>query len=412
MDNIYFIIIVGIIIFEYFLTNIIRYLNIKSLHSELPAEFKDVFNIEKYKESQLYTKTKESFSYLSSTVMLALSLSIIFFGLYNILDQYIIQTFNFESDIINGLLFYGALVIITDLITTPFTLYNTFVIEEKFGFNNMSLKMFLSDKIKSYFLIVIIGTPIISLILYFFESFENYAWFYAWALMVLFSIIMQPIFNNLIAPMFNKFEPLEEGPLFDKIKSYLTAIDFPVKKLEVMDGSKRSSHSNAYFSGFGKNKRIALFDTLIDSMDDDEIIAVLAHEVGHYKLKHIQNGMILGAIQSGIMLFILSFFINNTELFEVFKMEHISIYGSLLFFSILYTPISMIMGFVFNYISRKNEFEADNYSLQTTKSPQHLISALKKLTVENLGNLNPHWLNVALNYSHPPVLDRINALKK
>ena len=223
---------------------------------------------------------------------------------------------------------------------------------------------------------------------------------------------MQPVFNLFIAPMFNKFTPLEEGPLLSKIKDYLKTVNFPVKKLEVMDGSKRSSHSNAYFSGMGKNKRIALFDTLVEQMDDDEIVAVIAHEVGHYKLKHIHTGIFLSAIQSGIMFFVLSIFMMNSDLFAVFKMDHLSIYASFVFFSILYTPISMIMGFIFSFISRKNEFAADAYSAKTAKLPNSLISGLKKMSKENLSNLTPHWLNVMLNYSHPPVLDRIKVLSK
>jgi STE24 endopeptidase len=214
-----------------------------------------------------------------------------------------------------------------------------------------------------------------------------------------------------IAPMFNKFTPLEEGPLLDKIRAYLSEVDFPVKKLEVMDGSKRSSHSNAYFSGFGRNKRIALFDTLVNQMDDDEILSVIAHEVGHYKLKHVHSGIVLSAIQSGLMLFVLSLFLMSPDLFSVFRMENLSIYASLLFFSILYTPISMIAGVFFSIISRKNEFSADAYSAKTAKMPGSLVSGLKKMSKENLSNLTPHWLNVFLNYSHPPVLKRIEALR-
>jgi len=212
--------------------------------------------------------------------------------------------------------------------------------------------------------------------------------------------------------MFNKFTPLEDGPLLTRIKDYLSKINFPVQRLEVVDGSKRSSHSNAYFSGIGKYKRIALFDTLLEQMDDDEILSIIAHEVGHYKLKHIHSGIILSSIQTGIMFFILSFFIMNEGLFSVFFMDNLSIYASLLFFSMLYSPISMITGIIFMIISRKNEFSADAYSSKTAKLPEALISGLKKMSKENLSNLTPHWLNVFLNYSHPPVIDRIKALRR
>ena len=408
--NIYFIIIIGIIVFEYILSSIVRYFNLIALDPRLPSEFLDTFDNEKYKKSQEYTKTNSKFAYFTSTFSLILSLVFILFGLYNTIDIYA-RSFAY-NEISTGLIFFGLLFLITDMLTLPFSLYSTFNIEEKYGFNKTTPKTFFIDKLKQYFLTLIIGTPVLSLILYFFINFGQYAWIYVWIFLVCFSVIMQPIFNNFIAPMFNKFTPLDEGPLLEKIRSYLNKVDFPVKKLEVMDGSKRSSHSNAYFSGIGKNKRIALFDTLVDQMNEDEIVSVIAHEVGHYKLKHIYTGIILNAIQSGFMLFILSLFLMNTELFAVFKMQNISIYASLLFFSMLYAPISLVIGIFFNIISRRNEFSADAYSAETANMPDALISGLKKMSKENLSNLTPHWLNVFLNYSHPPVLERISALRK
>tara|TARA_B100001989_G_C24530845_1_gene461529 strand:- start:425 stop:1582 length:1158 start_codon:yes stop_codon:yes gene_type:complete len=382
-----------------------------ALDPKLPEEFKDTFDSDKYIKSQEYTRTNSKFSYVTSTFSLLITLIFIYGGIYNIIDQWLIGFL--ENNIIIGLLFFGLLTLITDIISLPFSIYSTFVIEEKFGFNKTTYATFFFDKIKGYFLMIIIGAPVLSVILYFFETFpKEYSWIYAWALITIFSLIMQPIFNILIAPMFNKFTPMPEGPLLDKIKNYLQKVNFPVKKLEVMDGSKRSSHSNAYFSGLGKNKRIALFDTLLEQMDDDEIVAVIAHEVGHYKLKHIHSGIILSAIQSGIMFYILSLFLMDEMLFQAFYMDNISVYASLLFFSTLYTPISMLVGFLFSYISRKNEFAADAFSAKTSKLPDSLISGLKKMSKENLSNLTPHWLNVMLNYSHPPVIDRIIALRK
>tara|TARA_Y100001970_G_scaffold59721_1_gene76079 strand:+ start:26047 stop:27285 length:1239 start_codon:yes stop_codon:yes gene_type:complete len=406
--NIYLIAIPFILVFEYILSFIVRTLNIKALDPILPSEFEDTFDKDKYLKSQDYTRSNSKFAYITSTFSLILSLIFIFGGVYNTIDQYVIS-FGY-SNIITGLLFFGLLTILTDLLSLPFSLYSTFVIEERFGFNKTTLNTFFMDKLKGYFLMVLLGAPILYLLLYFFNEFTDYAWIYAWLLLTLFSLVMQPIFNIFIAPMFNKFTPLPEGKLLDKIQDYLKKVDFPVKKLEIMDGSRRSSHSNAYFSGMGKNKRIALFDTLVEQMDDDEIVAVIAHEVGHYKLKHVHIGIILSSIQSAIMFYILSWFIMNPDLFEVFGMENLSIYASLLFFTILYTPISMIMGFVFSFISRKNEFAADEYSAKTYNMPDKLITSLKKMSKENLSNLTPHWLNVMLNYSHPPVLERIKAL--
>ena len=407
--NIYFFIIIGIIVFEYLLSFVVKALNIRALNPNLPSEFSDTFDKDKYIKSQEYTKTNTKFSYITSTFSLIISLAFILGGIYNVIDLYV-RDLGYGAEV-TGLCFFGLLFIITDLLNIPFSLYKTFVIEEKYGFNKTTFKTFFSDKLKQYFLISLIGGPLLYLVLYFFGNFGDHAWAYVWGFLVAFSVIMQPIFNTFIAPMFNKFTPLEEGPLLDKIKTYLSKVDFPVKKLEVMDGSKRSSHSNAYFSGIGKNKRIALFDTLVEQMDDDEIVAVIAHEVGHYKLKHIYSNIFLSALQSGIMLYIMSIFLMNPHLFSVFKMDNLSIYASLVFFSMLYAPISLLLGIFFSIISRKNEFSADAYSAQTAELPESLISGLKKMSKENLSNLTPHWLNVFLNYSHPPALKRIQALK-
>jgi len=408
--SIYFTVIIGIILFEYILSFIVRTLNIQALDPKLPGEFLDTFDDEKYAKSQDYTRSNSKFAYLTSTFSLILGLWFILSGFYNTIDLYA-RSFGF-SEIITGLCFFGLLSIVNDILSLPLSLYKTFVLEEKYGFNKTTYATFFTDKLKQYFLMILIGGPVLYVILYFFESFGTSAWLYVWGFLTCFSIIMQPIFNTFIAPMFNKFTPLEEGALLDRIKEYLAKVDFPVKRLEVVDGSRRSSHSNAYFSGFGKNKRIALFDTLVEQMDDDEIIAVIAHEVGHYKLKHIHSGIILSTIQSGVMFFILSLFLMNADLFAVFQMDNLSIYASILFFSMLYAPISILLGVFFMIISRKNEFSADKYSSKTAQMPEALISGLKKMSKENLSNLTPHWLNVFLNYSHPPVLDRVKALKK
>tara|TARA_B100000676_G_scaffold44523_1_gene42786 strand:- start:6393 stop:7613 length:1221 start_codon:yes stop_codon:yes gene_type:complete len=399
------------ILFQYLLSLVTKILNLKALNPDLPDEFKDTFDKDKYIKSQQYTRTNTNFSFITATFSLLLNLYFILGGFYNTVDLYV-RDFGYNEQI-TGLLFFGVLFIVNDVLNMPFSIYKTFVIEEKYGFNKTTLKTFCADKVKGYFLTILIGAPVLYLILYFFAEFSQYGWLYVWIFLVVFSIVMQPIFTTFIAPMFNKFTPLEEGPLLQKIKDYLQKVNFPVTRLEVVDGSKRSSHSNAYFSGIGKYKRIALFDTLLEQMDDNEILAIIAHEVGHYKLKHIYSGILLSALQSGIMLYILSIFINNEQLFAVFSMEpgNLSIYASLVFFSMLYSPISLIVGVFFSVISRKNEFSADTYSSETAQMPESLISGLKKLSKENLSNLTPHWLNVFLNYSHPPVLERIRALR-
>ena len=409
--NLFFYIIIGVIIFEYILSIIVKIFNIKSLDEPLPKEFSDTYEPSNYIKSQAYTKSNTNFSFLTTSFSVLLSLYFILSGFYNDIDLFIRNDLQIANDIVRGLCFFGILFIITDILNTPFSVYKIFVIEEKYGFNKTTVSTFIIDKIKGYFLLIIIGAPVLYLILNFFTNYGDNAWFYVWLFLVLFSFIMQPIFNLFIAPLFNKFTPIEEGPLLDKIKAYLHKVNFPVKKLEIVDGSKRSSHSNAYFSGMGKNKRIALFDTLVEQMDDNEIVSVIAHEVGHYKLKHVYSNIFLSAIQSGVMLYIMSLFIENRNLFDVFQMENTSVYASLVFFSMLYSPISFLIGILFTYISRKNEFAADKYSVDTAKMPSSMISALKKLSKENLSNLNPHWLNVFLNYTHPPVLKRIEAIR-
>ena len=407
--SIYFIIIIGMLLFQYILEILVNILNLRALKPSLPNEFKDTFDEDKYIKSQEYTKTNTKFSFITSTFSLIVNLTFIFGGIYNYIDI-LVRNYGYDANL-TGLLFFGFLFIINDILNIPFSLYKTFIIEEKFGFNKTTITTYLSDKLKGYFLAILIGGPVLYLILYFFSTYTSYGWLYVWMFLVSFSILMQPIFTTFIAPMFNKFTPLEDGPLLSRIKNYLKEVNFPVAKLEVIDGSKRSSHSNAYFSGIGKYKRIALFDTLLEQMNDDEILSIIAHEVGHYKLKHTYTGILLSALQSGIMLYILSIFINNSSLFEVFQMENLSVYASLVFFSMLYSPISMIIGIFFTMVSRKNEFSADAYSVKTAKLPDSLISGLKKLSKENLSNLTPHWLNVFLNYTHPPVLDRIVAIR-
>jgi len=333
---------------------------------------------------------------------------VIFLGFFNTVDIFV-RGFGY-SPIVAGLLFFGALFIIQDIISTPFSLYRTFVIEEKFGFNKTTPKTYILDKIKSYFLLIILGGLILSSLLYFFESYGEWAWLYAWIVISGFLILVQPLFTLIIAPMFNRFSPLEDGDLKRRITDYAKKADFPISRIDVMDGSRRSTKSNAYFSGMGKNKRIALFDTLIQKHSVDELMSIIAHEVGHYKRRHNIKGIVLGVIQAGFMFFMLSLFLNNPQLFTAFKMENLSVYASLLFFSLLYSPIELIMSFISNNISRKHEFEADAFACRSIGTGKHLIEGLKKLTVTNLGNLTPHPLTVWMSYSHPPVLDRINAL--
>tara|TARA_X000000950_G_scaffold273847_1_gene358126 strand:- start:1183 stop:2418 length:1236 start_codon:yes stop_codon:yes gene_type:complete len=409
MEETYYFIIIGALIVEYLLSTISSVLNMNSITTTVPDGFQEFYDDKKYSKSQEYLKDKTKLGLYSSTFSLIVTLIVIQFGLFGFLDEFVRS--NSTHYIISGLLFFGIFFVINDILNTPFSLFSTFVVEEKYGFNKTSIHTFIFDKLKGYGLTIVLGSAIMVPIFYFFNTFEDNGWWIAWALMTAFMIAVQPLFVHVIAPMFNKFTPIEEGELKEAIENFANNVNFPIGRIDVMDGSKRSAHSNAYFSGFGKSRRIALFDTLLDKHSTEEIVSVVAHEIGHYKKKHIIMGTILGVIETGIMLFIFNLFMNDSELFAVFSVDTVSIYCGLVFFSMLYSPVSMVTSIFTTALSRKNEFEADAYALETTQKPEPLISMLKGLSASNLSHLTPHPLMVFLSYSHPPVLDRIAAVQ-
>ncbi|MCS5640660.1 MAG: M48 family metallopeptidase [Candidatus Marinimicrobia bacterium] len=408
--NIYLLIILSALIGEFLLRTLVRVLDLKALDPGLPNEFQGYYDEEKYARSQEYTRVNTRFAFFTTSFDLIVILVFILFGGFNFVDQ-IIRGFGL-STLPSGLAFFGILFFASDLISTPFSLYQNFVIEEDFGFNKMTLKTFILDKLKGYLLTLALGGVFLTAILFFFEKTGEYGWLYAWGIIGLFMILIQPLFTLVIAPMFNKFTPLEKGELRTAIENYAQKVGFPLSRIDVMDGSKRSAKSNAYFSGFGKQKRIALFDTLLEKHSNDEMVAILAHEVGHYKKHHIKVGILISILHTGLLFWLLSIFIDNPGLFEAFQMKEISVYGGLTFFMILYSPVELVLSVIMNAVSRRNEFQADAYSARTTEKSEHLISGLKNLSVSNLGNLTPHSLSVLLDHSHPPVLERITALKK
>ena len=409
MEQTYYFIIIGALIVEYLLSTISSVLNMNSITSTIPDGFQEFYDDKKYSKSQEYLKDKTKLGLYSSTFSLILTLIVIHFGLFGFLDEFVRS--NSTHYIISGLLFFGILFLINDILNIPFSLYSTFVVEEKYGFNKTSIHTFIADKCKGYGLTIVFGSAIMVPVFYFFNTFQDNGWWIAWALITAFMIAVQPLFVHVIAPMFNKFTPLEEGDLKTAIEEFANKVGFPIGRIDVMDGSKRSAHSNAYFSGFGKSRRIALFDTLLDKHSTEEIVSVVAHEIGHYKKKHIITGTVLGVIETGIMLFIFNLFMNDSDLFAVFSVDTVSIYCGLVFFSMLYSPINMVTSIFTTAMSRKNEFEADAYALETTQKPEPLISMLKGLSASNLSHLTPHPLMVFLSYSHPPVVDRIAAVQ-
>ncbi len=406
--NIFSIIILVTLAVDFLLNLVADLYNIKSLDTGLPDEFKGVYDEETYEKSQEYTKVNTRFGIFTSIFNLILLLVFWFAGGFNWLDE-IVRSW--ELGVIwTGLAYIGILIVAKTIISLPFSIYSTFVIEERFGFNKTTPKTFVMDMLKGLALGILLGGPLLAGILAFFTFIDQYAWLYAWAAVTAFTLVIQFIAPRWIMPLFNDFEPLEEGDLREKIQDYTAGVNFEMEGLYVMDGSKRSSKSNAFFTGFGKNKRIALFDTLIDNHSDDELLAVLAHEIGHYKKKHIFKNMAVSILQTGLMFFLLSVFLNSQGLYDAFYMEQASVYTGLIFFGMLYAPIEMILSIFMQMVSRKHEFEADKYASATFKK-EPMVQALKKLSKDNLSNLTPHSFYVFLNYSHPPVLQRIKAIR-
>lgn len=407
--NIYTLIILGSLVGSYALEILSDLLTMRSLNTQIPEEVEDVYDPLEYQKSQNYSRERIRFSLMHSTFNLLVFLVFWAAGGFNSLDLFL-RSFNW-SEIPTGIAYISSLLAVYTLINLPFSLYSTFVIEEKFGFNKTTWKVFLADKIKSLILGIVLGIPLLIAILWFFEATGSAAWIYGWITLSAFTLAIQYIAPIWILPLFNKFTPLDEGRLKQAIIDYAQRVEYPLKDILVMDGSKRSAKANAFFTGWGKNKRIALFDTLLGKYSVEEILAVVAHEVGHCKLKHTIKGTLLHVFSTGILFYLLSIFIKSPGLFEAFGMTHISTYAGLVFFSMLYAPIEMALSVLSNIFSRKYEYEADNFSAKTTGHGEDLISALKRLSGHNLSNLTPHPLPVFLYYSHPPLIDRVKAIR-
>ena len=385
-------------------------LNLKALKLELPPALEGVYNPEDYRKSQEYTRENMRFGLIVSAFQLLLLLAFWFAGGFNYLDQ-MVRAWGFVP-IVSGLLYIGILLVAYSLLTLPFSVYDTFVIEGRFGFNRTTLRTFLMDRVKGLVLAILLGAPLLAGILSLFEYSGPYAWLYCWLIVTIFSLMVQFVAPTWIMPLFNKFTPMESGELRAAILNYARSVNFPVKNIFVMDGSKRSSKSNAFFTGFGRNKRIALFDTLIAKHTILELVAVLAHEIGHHKKKHILQGVVISILHTGVLFFLLSVFLGSQGLYEAFYLEQQSVYTGLLFFGLLYTPIELLLSIVMQMLSRKNEYEADRFAAETVDKPQSLVDALKKLSASNLSNLAPHPFYVFLNYSHPPLLQRMRAIQR
>lgn len=403
-----FYIIVIILIVQYLVDTVLKILNARRFDDPLPEEVSDLMDQEEYRKAQAYKKVNFKFGMISTTFSTLLTILFLVLGGFEWIDQ--VTRGITEHPVLMALVYFGIIFFASDIIQLPFSYYQTFVIEERFGFNTTTIKTFVLDKIKGWLMGILIGGLILALVIYFYKWAGTDFWWYAWALIAVFTVFLNLFYSKLIVPLFNKQTPLEESSLKEKIESYARNVGFELEQIFVIDGSKRSTKANAYFSGFGKQKRIALFDTLVKDLEEDEIVAVLAHEVGHYKKKHIIFNLVASIISTGITLFVLSLFVNNPELSAAIGVSQPSFHAALISFGLLYSPISELTGLAMNHLSRKFEYQADDWA-RSTWNGSDLISSLKKLSKHSLSNLTPHPAYVFMYYSHPPLVQRIRNLR-
>jgi len=409
MSEILFAIILGFILFEFTLERLLDYLDSRYWSPELPTELAGIYDAEKYRKSQEYEKVKTRFGILVSSFSLALTAGML-----------LLQGFAWVSDlagsistqpILQGLLFFGILFFASDILGIPFSVYSIFNIEERFGFNKTTVPTYITDKLKGWMLAVILGGGLLSLVMWLYSISGEWFWLIAWAAISFFSIFMSMFYSQIIVPLFNKQKPLEEGPLRDAVMKFSEKVGFKLQNIYVINGSKRSKKANAYFTGLGSKKRIVLYDTLIEERSTEELVAVLAHEIGHYKKKHTLTGLITSLLNTGIILYIFSLVMERPELSAALGAEQPSFHMGMIAFALLYGPISLLTGLVMNVVSRKHEYAADRFAAEHGLS-EALQQALIRLSVNNLSNLRPHPATVFFHYSHPPLLKRLEALKK
>ena len=404
-----FYILIAMLIISFIIDKILDALNAKHYNDALPYELMDVYDDVEYKKSQRYKATNYTFGLLTSTFSILLTLGFFFFDGFTYVDQLARQLTN--NSILVTLIFFGIIMLGSDVLTTPFSYYKIFVIEERFGFNNTTKKTFIIDKIKGWMMTILVGGLILGALTWFYQTTGSKFWLYAWMLITVFTVFVNLFYSRLIVPIFNKQSPLEDGSLRTAISDYANTVGFNLDKIFIIDGSKRSTKANAYFSGFGNEKRVTLYDTLVNDLNEDEIVAVLAHEIGHYKKKHIIFNLITSILLTGFTLYILSLLIGNPMLSEALGVTTPSFHIGLIAFGILYSPLSEITGLLMNWFSRKFEYQADNFA-KTTYKAEPLITSLKKLSKNSLSNLTPHPAYVFMHYSHPTLLERIKNLRQ
>jgi STE24 endopeptidase len=401
--------IIGLVIFNYLFSTVLDFINGKNWKTEIPPVMKDFYHEDKYLKAKNYSKEKGKVSLISSTLSTLITLLFLVFDGYGWLDNFI--SLYYDIPFLKSGVFFLVLFILSDFISIPFSCYNTFVIEEKYGFNKTTVKTFVLDKIKGYLLTLIIGGVLLFGAIYIVSLLENGFWVWLWLSLSVIMLLVNMFYADLIVPIFNKLTPLENGSLREKIESYTNKVGYSLKNIYIIDGSKRSSKANAFFSGLGPRKTIALYDTLVEKHTEEELVAVLAHEVGHYKKKHVFTSLFLTIFQLGLMCFLLETCLKVGEISKALGGKEMVFHLGLVAFGILYSPVGTILSILMNINSRKNEFEADHYA-KTTYSGVALELALKKLSVDSLSNLYPHPFYTFIHYSHPPLLKRLSALNE
>ena len=384
-------------------------LNLRHLRPEIPAEMEGVYDREAYQRSQEYARATTRAGLVRQGVDLAALCAFWFGGGFQALDE-LARAWG-GGPVLAGLIFLGALLLLSTLLSLPFAVHGTFVLEARFGFNRTTPRTFVLDRLKGLALALALGGPLLAAVLAIFAHAGRTAWLLCWAAVAGYTLVVQFVAPTWIMPLFNTFTPLPAGELRERIERYAASVRFSLENVFLMDGSRRSSRSNAFFTGFGRHRRIALFDTLVAQLAPGELVAVLAHEVGHYVRRHVLKGTLLSIAHTGAMLWAFSLVSGRQRLYEAFFVERASVHAGLVLFGILLAPAEAVLGVALAAWSRRNEYEADRFAAETTGAPGEMVAALKKLSVQNLSNLTPHPLLVALRYSHPPLLERIAAIR-
>jgi STE24 endopeptidase len=410
MENSIFIAIIIIIVFNFVLGKFLDILNRRTWSKKLPVALKNYYDDDKYQKAMHYNFDNERLSMISSSLSFVLILLLLFTRSFGHMNSFL--AVYFSNPVVLALVFFAILYFASDLLSVPFDIYGTFVIEEKYGFNKSSVKTFILDKLKSWLLIIILGGGLTALLLSFILWTGSYFWIYAFLALNILSLFINYFYTTLILPLFNTLRPLEDNALKSMIESYAKKVQFPLHKIFVMDGSKRSNKANAFFTGFFKKKKIVLYDTLIEKHEKEELLGILAHETGHYKKKHILRNMLFSGLSSLLMFYVLSLFIFNEDMSKALGAKTFHLHLNLIVFAFLFEPFSMITGILANYISRKQEFQADAFAVQSTGEREPFKKALIRLSTDHYSNLKPHPAYVFMHYSHPPLLKRLEAIDR